>query len=211
MHTNPRPVGTGRPKTYELNGVSMKRTLRSATVVMLALVTMLSCSPDDTDRTSPLEPEVTHVEATASATSYTRITEHPPALLSLEVSQVISLLGGELRIAGHTLSVPRGAVTVPTLFSMRVIRNGYIEVDNSALLRGLLGRVLDVGERGFNRPVTVELSYARATNVTDPTRLKIMRLNPDGRHEILPSVVDLERKTVSAQLDHFSRYCVISD
>jgi hypothetical protein len=38
-----------------------------------------------------------------------------------------------------------------------------------------------------------------------------MRVNPDGNHEILPSVVDTVNKTVTAELDHFSRYCMITN
>lgn len=122
--------------------------------------------------------------------------------------------GGVLSLLNHVLTVPAGAVGEPTLFSMTVLQDGYVEVELTATPKSLLRRLLfwrKVEEVNFRVPVELSLSYANATNVTDPSRLKIMRVNPNGRHEILPSTVDLESKTVTADLDHFSRYCMIAD
>ena len=134
------------------------------------------------------------------------------------VEATIALLlgsdGGILTLLGHILNVPAGAVSEPTLFSMTAIQNGYIEVELTATPKSLLRSLFfwrKVEDVQFNVPVGLSLSYARATNVTDPSRLKIMRVNPDGRHEILPSVVDTVNKTVTAELDHFSRYCMVSN
>ena len=134
------------------------------------------------------------------------------------VEATIALLlgsdGGILTLLGHILNVPAGAVSEPTIFSMTVIQNGYIEVELTATPKSLLSTLFfwrKVEEVQFDVPVGLSLSYARATNVTDPSRLKIMRVNPDGKHEILPSVVDTVNKTVTAELDHFSRYCMIAN
>lgn len=134
------------------------------------------------------------------------------------VEATIALLlgsdGGILTLLGHILNVPAGAVSEPTLFSMTVIQNGYVEVELTATPKSLLRSLFfwrKAEEVQFNVPVGLSLSYARATNVTDPSRLKIMRVNPDGNHEILPSVVDTVNKTVTAELDHFSRYCMIAN
>lgn len=134
------------------------------------------------------------------------------------VEQTLALLigsdGGVLSLLGHVLDVPAGAVSETTLFSMTVLQNGYVEVDLTATPRSLLYRLFfwrRVEAVEFDVPVELSLSYARATNVTDPSRLKIMRVNPDGRHEILPSTVDPVTKTVTAELDHFSRYCMVAD
>jgi hypothetical protein len=105
-------------------------------------------------------------------------------------------------------------VSEPTIFSMTVIQNGYVEVELTATPKSLLNSLFfwrKVEEVQFNVPVELSLSYAKATNVADPSRLRIMRVNPDGRHEILPSVVDTVNMTVTAELDHFSRYCMIAN
>jgi hypothetical protein len=160
------------------------------------------------------------------AQGYTLIKEPPPPaprrsllgwlirVIEATLAKLLGSEGGLLSLLGHVLNVPEGAVSQPTLFSMTAIQSGHIEVELTATPQSLLRRLLfwrSVPEVHFNVPVELSLSYARATNVTDPSRLRIMRINPDGRHEILPSVVDPVTKTVTAELDHFSRYCMIAN
>jgi hypothetical protein len=118
------------------------------------------------------------------------------------VVDIIGLDGGILRLDKHELVVPAGAVLQPTLFQMEKVRSRQIVVDLTATRNGR-----DVGERGFEKPVTLTLSYD-GLRVSDPSKLFILRVMPDGRHERLPSVVDRENKTVSAELDHFSKYAM---
>lgn len=189
----------------------MKIKPRASHMLLLAMAVALSCSPDRGEQASPLTPlDGPRVEAAATA-GYYRITENlPDQVPSLELSRVIGLLGGKVTVAGHTLTVPVGAVSVPTLFTVRAMNNGYIELELTALTDGLSG-IINIGESGFQEPVTVTMTYSRATNVTDPARLKVMRLKANGRHEILPTTVSPTGLTISAKLDHFSRYCMISD
>jgi len=127
----------------------------------------------------------------------------------LSVTGLLGTVGGTLEVLGHTLYVPDGAVRKKTLFSVLALPGGYVEVDLNASLLGLLGGLLNIGEQGFNKPVTVTLSYKRSTNVPDPSKLVIIRLNGlFGTPEEVPTRVDLVNKTVSADLDHFSRYAV---
>jgi hypothetical protein len=130
------------------------------------------------------------------------------------LAKLLGIDGGVLALLDHVLSVPQGAVTEPTIFSMTVIQSGYVEVELTATPKSLLSTLFfwrKVEEVQFNVPVELSLSYARATNVTDPSRLKIMRVKADGNHEILPSTVDPVNRTVTAELDHFSRYCMIAN
>jgi hypothetical protein len=129
----------------------------------------------------------------------------------LSLSNLIGIEGGEISLLGHTLVIPVGAVTKPTLFLMTVLPTGYIEVDLTASVTGLLGSLLDVGSRGFLKPVPVTLSYASGTNVSDPSRLTILRVSGllgYRRYEVIPTVLNREEKTVTAELDHFSRYVI---
>lgn len=128
---------------------------------------------------------------------------------NLSVSRLIGLGGGSLSLFGHRLEVPAGAVLQPTVFTVAVLPTGSVEVYLTAINTGLLGRVLNVGADGFRRPVPVTLSYARSTNVPDPSRLVVLRMNGrNGLPEPLPSRVDRVARTVTADLDHFSRYAV---
>jgi hypothetical protein len=193
----------------------------SFAVVALSLVTA-SCDSLPTD--NPLAPEssapsqntsfapaMVPAQAVHSGTTYTFVTANPDNNTLLSLLQLIGPLGGILQVNKHTLNVPLGAVLVPTLFGMEVERNGYVQVELHAYLQGLLG-LLDIGGKGFLKPVTLSLSYANATNVTDPSHLHIALLNADGTiNSILPTTIDTRKKTASAKLPHFSSYVLICD
>lgn len=139
---------------------------------------------------------------------YTLVEGSLPSLLSsLHVSRLLDGSGGTLALAGHSLHVPAGAVRVPTLFVLVVLPDGKVEVELQALVSGLLGTV-DVGAEGFARPVSLSLSFAGAKDVADPAELTILHLREDGLAEPLESRVDPATRTVTASLEHFSRYCM---
>lgn len=135
----------------------------------------------------------------------------PGITKSLSTGTLIGVDGGQVSLLGHTVVVPAGAVSTPTLFTITVLPTGYVEVDLSATISSALGTVLDVGGKGFLKPVPVQLTYSRATNVGDPTRLRVLRINSlvgYGKFEVMKTEVDADSKTVSTSLDHFSRYIV---
>ena len=184
----------------------LKRRVVLRALAAMAIVLTVNCGRDGGFH-SPLEPQFATVKA--GGKTYTRIEESAPAA-DLSLSQVIGIDGGSVSLAGHRITVPAGAVSVPTIFTLTLANNGYVEVELTAVVSTLLG-VVDVGEDGFNKPVSLALTYARGTNVTDPARLKIIRLKSNGKHEILPSTVQSGPLTVTAELDHFSRYAMVSD
>ena len=133
----------------------------------------------------------------------------PGILQAVSTNGIIGVNGGEITLLGHTLTVPAGAVSHPTVFTLTVLPTGYVEVNLTATLTSVLGLVLNVGGDGFLEPVPVSLSYARATNVTDPSKLTIVHvpgLLGYRNMEPVPSQVDTVHKTVHANLEHFSRY-----
>ncbi|NLG61075.1 MAG: hypothetical protein GX539_02435 [Candidatus Cloacimonetes bacterium] len=139
---------------------------------------------------------------------YTLVQERLALPLDLDISKIIGINGGSISLLGHTITVPAGAVDRPVLFTLILARPGYVEVELDATISGLLGRIIDVGGKGFDKPVSLTLTYSRATNVSDPSRLVILRRLPGGAIEEVPSTVDTRTKTVTAKLDHFSRYCM---
>ena len=180
----------------------------------LSLVTA-SCDslPTETSENAIIQqqPAAAPVAAAVQAGDYRLVESAPETGTILDVLKVINLTGGTLGVLSHTLTVPFGAVIVPTIFTMHVPKNGYIEVELHALVQSLLG-LIDVGGKGFLKPVTLSLSYKSAINVTDPSRLRIALLNDDGTiAEILPTTIDTKNKKVSAKLPHFSRYAMVTD
>jgi hypothetical protein len=130
-------------------------------------------------------------------------------LNAVSTGQLIGFGGGSISVLGHTLVVPAGAVTQPTLFTMIVLPTGKVEVDLLATVGTLFG-VLDVGGKGFAKPIPVTLTYSRSTNVgSHGSELKVLRINSllgYGNYEVMPTTVDTSTKKASTALDHFSRY-----
>lgn len=177
-------------------------------LLSLALVTT-SCerSPN-----APATPTV-DIQAGYAAASYTLVQDRLPLTLSvadLTTSRLIGLAGGTVSLLGHSIFVPEGAVTTLTTFTITVLPTGYVEVSLLALVPDLFGSLTSVGEKGFNKPVRLSLTYARSPDKLDPSRLLILYV--DGtKVEELPSTVDKSGKTVSAELKHFSKYCMASN
>lgn len=194
-----------------------RRTMRFPVIFALALGLLLSACQDADRVTAPTaEPPAQQAAVVQGpdGEAYTLLGSGPLLGLPLQVTDLISLKGGTLTLLGHTLIVPPGAVNSPTLFTMLIGLNGYVEVHLEALSPSLLGGLLNIGGRGFRKPVRVTLSYANASNVGDPNDLVIVHLPGWWGYstaEPLPSTVDPVRKTVTAELDHFSRYALASN
>lgn len=155
-------------------------------------------------------------ESSEGSGSYTLLEDRIPSeIADLDVSKLIGVDGGQISLAGHTITVPAGAVEVPTLFTITLKTTGYVDVDLSATVTDLLGNVIDVGEKGFAKPVTLTLTFARSPNAPSDADemkdIKVLRMlgdTHDDDHEALETEVDSETRTASAKLDHFSGYCL---
>jgi hypothetical protein len=192
--------------------------LPGALVALMAFAVTLSCDRPQSGG-SPLEPQVTGDLLGLPGLNFSRpqplpgnlrwVTESDPGDQRF-ASELIGILGGVLGLDTHAVVVPRGAVLQTTLFTAYAPATSVIDVDLHAYVGNLLSGVLRLLGL-FEKPVTLELSYARATNIGDPDHLVIVRLLPDGSYEILPTTVDKQRKVVRAQLDHFSKYAMASN
>lgn len=112
-----------------------------------------------------------------------------------------SATGGQVQLLDVTLTVPAGAVSNDTTFSIRIpdINSFYNEFGADGLV--------------FNVPVTVTMSY-RDADLSDVNEdhIRIAWQNPKtGAFESMACTVDKVNKTVTGQLYHFSAYALISD
>ena len=176
---------------------------------LLSLLLVAGCDPGGSAGApdSPTGPKLAQ-----SLEDYTLV-EASPLALPEQATALIGGSGGVLSLLGNTLTVPAGAVGRSTLFSMTRLSGGNIQVDLLALRFDLFGGVIDVGAGGFlgGKSVQVKLSYAGATNVDDPDRLVVLYLRSDGGVEEVPTTVDEGTQTVTAELEHFSRYAMAMD
>ena len=126
------------------------------------------------------------------------------------VSAWIGSEGGTLRTAAYTIVVPQGAVTRKTQFEIWPLNNGTYTVELKAYQQGLLGKV-DVGVRGFQKPVELRFSYAQAQGITDLKRLGIIYIQSPERVELQKVWLDTTNRTITAPLGHFSKYAMVQN
>lgn len=177
--------------------------------VASAAITLSACDFSGDVRQSPLEPAPA---AHASARAVERVPGHVPShVAGPTASALIDAQGGTISLAGHVLTVPAGAVSRPTRFTMAVVNEGYVEVELNATVPQPRGPGIDVGEKGFARPVTLQLNYSWASAEVDASRLQIVWVKENGSLETLSSTPDAGTKTVTANLDHFSKYAIGTD
>ncbi len=114
-------------------------------------------------------------------------------------SAVIGPAGGQVRLGKHRLVVPAGAVNSNVTFTMSYASESGIAVDCGP-------------GRTFQVPVLLTLSFKDTqydgddNGDCDPSNLCIFFLPQDGSPVLEPSIVDLTDKSVTAAIDHFSRY-----
>jgi hypothetical protein len=126
-------------------------------------------------------------------------------------AQVIGPDGGVVYVDAHYLYVPQGAVTGPTLFEIKVRRDGQIgaSLDATSLsAQGVLNAVKNnVGRAGFAKPVYLTFYYGYATNFGgNPQKIKVLWIRPDGRKIAQPTYVNESYKVATGVVSHFSDY-----
>ena len=125
-----------------------------------------------------------------------------PTSTTSSASGLISPLGGIVSAGGTTISVPAGAVLVPTTITVTVPASNYMEVDIS---------VAGVEHFVFQQPVTVTLSYARCTR-SDIDKTPLTAWHIDGTTkallEAMGGVDDKVARTVTFPTGHLSGYAL---
>lgn len=112
-------------------------------------------------------------------------------------SQVIGPDGGTLTVGPHTLTVPPGALSAPTLIT------GVIQPDTVNAIRfspqGLV----------FQQPTQLVMSYANCPVLGSLTPKRIAYTTDDLQIlQIIPSLDNILNQTVTGQVSHFSQYAV---
>lgn len=118
-------------------------------------------------------------------------------LPSDSTSQMIGPDGGTLSVGPHTLTVPAGALTAPTLIT--------------AVLDGDSVNAVRFSPEGlvFLQPSSLTMSYANCGLLGTFIPKRIVYTTDDFQIlEILPSLDDVLTKTVTGQVSHFSQYAI---
>lgn len=169
--------------------------LAGATLMLVGAMLVTGCSRSPIgDLSTSSEPVVLQRSANGIATA--------SLVGELYTDAVISAAdGGRLVLLDVVLDVPPGAVPNDTLFSISIpdLSKFYNDFGASGLV--------------FEKPVTVTMSYRDADlSGVDASSIRIGYLNEQtGLWEDMRCTVDPVNMQVTAQLNHFSAYGLISD
>jgi hypothetical protein len=180
----------------------MRSTQRKLLVAMLAMGVLASCQ-DAADPTASLFPASRQASDLAETESAEAVLLKTPNEADVWAWEMIDESGGKVRLNGHELQVPKGAVSEEMLFVIVQRASEYLVVELLAYRKADWTQMTT-----FNSPVKLKLSY-RDLEIKNPNRLTILYLPDDvvtGRKELVPSHVNKTAENVAGKLGHFSSY-----
>ena len=117
-------------------------------------------------------------------------------------SLIDPLLGGVVSVAGSSISVPAGALSLPSVVALTVPAANTVEVDAS---------VVGVEHAVFAEPVSVTIDYSRCGQSSiDNRALSVWYLDPvtGAPIENMHGVDDRANRKITFTTDHFSGYAI---
>lgn len=170
----------------------LQHALRRLALVLVVTVGITACA--DQGPTEPATPRPALSQTTGA------VLLECPINVTRSVESTIDILGGTVSLDGHSITLPFGAVTLPTTIKLTVPASNYVEVDITA--NGL-------EHFQFEKAATVVISYARCTrsNIANKT---ISAWYFDGATKTLISPMastdDRANSRVLFSTDHLSEY-----
>ena len=112
--------------------------------------------------------------------------------------QMVGPAGGTIRVGGHSLAIPQGALGLPALIIPEAPSNSFISVQFHS------------EAPSFKREVILTLAYASCPAAGEQSRKPIAHSTSSGKNLRLHLSKDkLLKLRVSAEPQHFSRYAVV--
>ena len=172
----------------------MKAATATKLLIGLAFSFAAACADSATSVTAVHDP-------LAAASSSPVLVECPTDDL-VQSSGLVTPLGGTVSAGGTTITVPPGAVLLPTTITVTVPPSQFMEVDITAN---------DASSFVFQLPVTVSLSYARCTRSDiEKDALSVWYID-SATKALLQNMGggdDKTARTVTFTTDHLSGYAV---
>lgn len=158
-------------------------------LVAAAAVVLLGCS--DATGTAPL---------LGLSESGPRLLACPNSIPLTTTFVADPLLGGSVSLAGTSVTVPSGAVSVPTVFVVTIPASPYMKVDVHA--EGLTSFL-------FNSPATISIDYSRCGARTDNKALQVWYVSlTDDLLENMNAIDDRAAQRITFTTGHLSGYSV---
>lgn len=125
-----------------------------------------------------------------------------PTNQTTSTSGVVGLLGGSVSLGATGITLPAGALTLPTLLQVTIPASNYMEIDVSA-----------VGFQTFlfQQPVTITIDYSRCNrNDVDQKTLHVYHIDPLTKQllEDMGGVDDKLSHQITFSTGHLSGYAI---
>jgi hypothetical protein len=174
--------------------MSRGRNGRVALVGISIFFAIAACS----DRTAPMLEAP--ADASAATSGHTLI--ECPVNEDSYATATLDARGGSLRLDGHELSLPLGAVVAPTKFELRAPASNYMEI-----------RIRANDQAGFDfwAPATVTFDYSRCTRSNiDKIDLTVWKIHPETKALLrnMGGVDDKAARTVMFQTNDLSTFSI---
>lgn len=161
-----------------------------ATVATLAVVT--SCG--EHRATGPRQPP-----PASNSSASTLIT--CPTNTTQTTSALVGVLGGTVSLGGSSISIPSGALSVPTLITVTIPAGQFMEVDVQAN---------DYTSFLFNQPVNITIDYSRCNRNLSGDTLTVWNIDEQSKAllENMGGVNDTTTQSITFSTGHLSGYAV---
>lgn len=163
-------------------------------LALFALPAVLVACADDS--ATPLEPAV----ATLSATGSTLV--ECPTDETRAVTRTVDLQGGTIELDGHSITLPLGAVLLPTTITLTVPASRFVEVEITAN---------GAESFEFEAAVDITISYQRCTRSNlDRDALTVWQIDPGTKAliEHMGGFDDKVARAVTFGSDHLSGFAI---
>jgi hypothetical protein len=146
--------------------------------------------------------------ATAPGGSSSRSENSGPSLIecptnqSATTSALVGLLGGTVQLGTTSISIPSGALSVPTLIQVTVPASRFMEIDVTAV--GFTSFL-------FQKPVSVTIDYSRCSRGDiDQATLHVWHIDPVTKEllEDMGGSDDKATRSITFTTGHLSGYAV---
>jgi len=163
--------------------------------VVAAVVFGVACSRE---QSNPLEPQAPVLSASSGSGGGVQLVECTP-LPAQSRSVTIGILGGTINIGPHRLFIPPGAVLTPKTITAQIVGG---DVTNSVVF-------YPEGLR-FVAPALLSISYDNCKHKGMFQKMQVVYTTNDLRNilELLPSIDNPIKKSVTGTIQHFSRYAI---
>jgi hypothetical protein len=173
--------------------------LRSGPIALMGVATFFAISAcSDGIAPDRLAPEGASAASTTSG--YTLV--ECPVEEEKTAAETLTAQGGVLRLDGHELRLPLGAITAPRKFEMAAPVSNYMEIRI---------RAGNQDSFKFDRPATITIDYSRCTRSNiDKDPLSVWKIDPVTKEllQYVGGVDDKVARTVTFQTDGLSNWSI---